>query len=160
MYEGSILITKLKYNDYETKDYFYSLLLLIGGLRLNAVEVSTFADFKAAVEAGGDVVVAADLANATLSSITLTKDVNISAKSGRVKMDNVLFSIESDINFSIKGIIAFCSSEEKTPNKILVNIPANVAKVSSLTVEDCEVYDYTICFLKALGEIRNSNNLG
>lgn len=67
-------------------------------------------------------------------------------------MDNVLFSIESDINFSIKGIIAFCSSEEKTPNKILVNIPANVAKVSSLTVEDCEVYDYTICFLKALGE--------
>ena len=50
--------------------------------------------------------VAADLENATLSSITLTKDVNISAKSGRVKMDNVLFSIESDINFSIKGIIA------------------------------------------------------
>lgn len=38
-------------------------------------------------------VVAADLENATLSSITLTKDVNISAKSGRVKMDNVLFSI-------------------------------------------------------------------
>ncbi|WP_223382117.1 DUF4957 domain-containing protein [Bacteroides nordii] len=131
---------------------FILCLLLIGGLRLNAVEVSTFADFKAAVEAGGDVVVAADLENATLSSITLTKDVNISAKSGRVKMDNVLFSIESDINFSIKGIIAFCSSEEKTPSKILVNIPANVAKVSSLTVEDCEVYDYTICFLKALGE--------
>lgn len=131
---------------------FILCLLLIGGLRLNAVEVSTFADFKAAVEAGGDVVVAADLENATLSSITLTKDVNISAKSGRVKMDNVLFSIESDINFSMKGIIAFCSSEEKTPSKILVNIPANVAKVSSLTVEDCEVYDYTICFLKALGE--------
>lgn len=131
---------------------FILCLLLIGGLRLNAVEVSTFADFKTAVEAGGDVVVAADLENATLSSITLTKDVNISAKSGRVKMDNVLFSIESDINFSMKGIIAFCSSEEKTPSKILVNIPANVAKVSSLTVEDCEVYDYTICFLKALGE--------
>lgn len=60
------------------------------------------------------------------------------------------FPLESDINFSMKGIIAFCSSEEKTPSKILVNIPANVAKVSSLTVEDCEVYDYTICFLKAL----------
>ena len=31
---------------------FILCLLLIGGLRLNAVEVSTFADFKAAVEAG------------------------------------------------------------------------------------------------------------
>lgn len=45
---------------------FILCLLLIGGLRLNAVEVSTFADFKTAVEAGGDVVVAADLENATL----------------------------------------------------------------------------------------------
>ena len=42
---------------------FILCLLLIGGLRLNAVEVSTFADFKTAVEAGGDVVISAELKN-------------------------------------------------------------------------------------------------
>ena len=42
---------------------FILCLLLIGGLRLNAVEVSTFADFKAAVEAGGCLLYTSDAAD-------------------------------------------------------------------------------------------------
>lgn len=130
---------------------FILCLLLIGGLRLNAVEVSTIADFKTAVEAGGDVVVTADLVNAELLPITLTKSVNISSKSGKIKIENVLFTINDDINLSIKGINAFCSSETKTPNRIFIDIPAAVTKVSSVSIEDCEISNYPFCFLRALG---------
>ena len=130
---------------------FILCLLLIGGLRLNAVEVSTIAEFKTAVEAGGDVVVTADLVNAELLPITLTKSVNISSKSGKVKIENVLFTISDDINLSIKGINAFCSSEATKPDRTFINIPTEVVKVSSVSVEDCEISNYPYTFLKAWG---------